>query len=264
MSVITTIPGNTTGSVVPVPPSSIPLANGKVLIGNASNVAAAQSVSGDVTISNAGVTTIGAGKVTEAMQVLADNTTNNVSTSKHGYAPKLPNDATKYLDGTGNYTVPAGGGGGATVVETVGSGTDYTLTTTPTLVAFGGGNLELTIADAGTYDVEIGVFEDLSGVTASAGANGAFVMAALDTGGGYGAPFALRVTSSIPILAAAVLGITGKSSYFARGGLSGVVCGAGDKIGVLAATAGAVTGSWVLKADQTSGACSYIRATKVA
>lgn len=155
-------------------------------------------------------------------------------------------------------------GEAATVVETVGSGTDYTLTTTPTLVAFGGGNLELTIADAGTYDVEIGVFEDLSAVTASATPNGAFIMAALDTGGGYGAPFALRVTSSIPALAAAVAGITGKSSYFARGGLSGVVCGAGDKIGVLAATAQAVTGNWVLKADQTSGACSYIRATKVA
>ena len=41
-----------------------------------------------------------------------DNTTNNVSTTKHGYAPKLPNDATKYLDGTGAFSVPGGGGGG--------------------------------------------------------------------------------------------------------------------------------------------------------
>jgi hypothetical protein len=40
-------------------------------------------------------------------------TTNDVSTTKHGLAPKLPNDATKYLDGTGAYSVPAGGGGGA-------------------------------------------------------------------------------------------------------------------------------------------------------
>lgn len=47
--------------------------------------------------------------VTEAKQLLADNTTGNVSTTKHGYAPKAPNDATKYLDGTGNYSVPAGG-----------------------------------------------------------------------------------------------------------------------------------------------------------
>lgn len=56
---------------------------------------------------------IKAASVTEAMQVLADNTTNDVSTSKHGYAPKLPNDATKYLDGTGGWSVPAGGGGGS-------------------------------------------------------------------------------------------------------------------------------------------------------
>jgi len=38
-----------------------------------------------------------------------DNTDLNVSTAKHGLAPKAPNDATKYLDGTGAYTVPAGG-----------------------------------------------------------------------------------------------------------------------------------------------------------
>ena len=35
-------------------------------------------------------------------------TTGNVNTSTHGFAPKLPNDATKYLDGTGAYSVPPG------------------------------------------------------------------------------------------------------------------------------------------------------------
>src|SRR5579859_612275 len=34
---------------------------------------------------------------------LSDVTTANVSTTKHGFAPKLPNDATKFLDGTGVY-----------------------------------------------------------------------------------------------------------------------------------------------------------------
>ncbi len=43
------------------------------------------------------------GAVVEADQTLADNTTNDVSTTKHGYAPKAPNDATKFLDGTGAY-----------------------------------------------------------------------------------------------------------------------------------------------------------------
>lgn len=51
--------------------------------------------------------------VDDADLVLSDVLTNNVSTTKHGFAPKLPNDATKYLDGTGAYSVPAGGGGGS-------------------------------------------------------------------------------------------------------------------------------------------------------
>ncbi len=66
-------------------------------------------------------TTLGLGAVavlsaiTEAYLTLADNTTDDVSTTKHGFAPKAPNDATKYLDGTGVYSVPAGGGGASLV-----------------------------------------------------------------------------------------------------------------------------------------------------
>ncbi len=47
--------------------------------------------------------------VVEADMTLAANTTNNVSTSKHGFTPVLPNDATKFLDGTGAFSTPAGG-----------------------------------------------------------------------------------------------------------------------------------------------------------
>lgn len=42
---------------------------------------------------------------------MSDVTTNNVSTTKHGFAPKAPNDATKFLDGTGAWSAPASGGG---------------------------------------------------------------------------------------------------------------------------------------------------------
>lgn len=52
--------------------------------------------------------------VTDALLSTSDITTNNVSTTKHGFAPKLPGVATQYLDGTGNYSTPAGGGGGGT------------------------------------------------------------------------------------------------------------------------------------------------------
>lgn len=65
------------------------------------------------TITNGAIVTakIADAQVTEAKQVLVDNTTQDVSITKHGYAPKLPNDATKYLNGVGAWAVPAGGGG---------------------------------------------------------------------------------------------------------------------------------------------------------
>lgn len=53
------------------------------------------------------------GFVHDSDLALTDITANDVSIAAHGFAPKAPNDATKYLDGTGNYTVPAGGGGAA-------------------------------------------------------------------------------------------------------------------------------------------------------
>lgn len=51
--------------------------------------------------------------VVESEITLADNTTDDVNTARHGFAPKAPNDATKYLDGTGAWSVPAGSGGGS-------------------------------------------------------------------------------------------------------------------------------------------------------
>jgi len=51
-------------------------------------------------------------EITEGQLSLSDVTTDNVSTSKHGFVPKLPNDVTKFLDGTGAFSVPGGGGSG--------------------------------------------------------------------------------------------------------------------------------------------------------
>jgi len=42
---------------------------------------------------------IKAATVTEAKQVLADNTTNDVTSTKHGYAPKSPGNAATFLNG---------------------------------------------------------------------------------------------------------------------------------------------------------------------
>lgn len=50
--------------------------------------------------------------VVESEITLADNTTGDVSTSKHGFAPKAPNDTTKFLRGDATWAVPIGGIGG--------------------------------------------------------------------------------------------------------------------------------------------------------
>jgi hypothetical protein len=55
-----------------------------------------------------------------------DNTDLNASTAAHGLVPKLPNDATKYYNGVGAFTVPAGGGGGAWVLAATNSPTAQT------------------------------------------------------------------------------------------------------------------------------------------
>ncbi len=94
------------------------LADGKIYLGNGSNIAAAVTPSGDVTITNAGVTAIGAGKVTYAMRtysgasayMTSDDTTVNATS---GYT--LSFDAERYDAGgwwdagaPTRMTVPAG------------------------------------------------------------------------------------------------------------------------------------------------------------
>ncbi len=56
--------------------------------------------------------------VREENLLLRDTTLGDVSTTKHGFAPKVPNDATKYLDGTGAYSVPVGDPLGKTFFST--------------------------------------------------------------------------------------------------------------------------------------------------
>lgn len=42
---------------------------------------------------------------------IIDVTTNNVSSSKHGFAPKGDGSTTTFLNGNGAYSTPAGGSG---------------------------------------------------------------------------------------------------------------------------------------------------------
>lgn len=54
----------------------------------------------------------GGGGATDAGISFSDITTNNASTSKHGFAPKLDGVVTHFYNGQGGWTTPAGGGGG--------------------------------------------------------------------------------------------------------------------------------------------------------
>lgn len=55
----------------------------------------------------------GGGQLAEGALATTDITTNNATTSKHGFLLKLDNTSTHYMDGTGAWSTPAGGGGGA-------------------------------------------------------------------------------------------------------------------------------------------------------
>ena len=109
------------------------------LHGTADTVTTNANLTGPVTsVGNA--TAIASGVVTEAMQVLADNTTQNVSTTKHGYAPKGTNVG-NFLRDDGTY---AAAGGGVSSLASSGG----TLTVS---AATGAVDISLALAHANTW-----------------------------------------------------------------------------------------------------------------
>lgn len=67
---------------------------------------------GDITVSSSGASwSIDSGAVIESKIGLSDNTTNDVSTAKHGFTPKAPNDTTKFLRGDATWAAPISTGG---------------------------------------------------------------------------------------------------------------------------------------------------------
>jgi len=85
-----------------------PLTNHAIILGRGTSAIDAASSLGTTTTvlhgNAAGDPSFGA--VVENDITLIDVTTNDSSTSKHGFLPKLPNDATKFLDGTGAWSNP--------------------------------------------------------------------------------------------------------------------------------------------------------------
>lgn len=103
-------------------------AAGDVLVRGATQWAGRHTPS-DITKFLNGAATPAYAQVKDTDLSVTDVIGNNVSTAAHGFAPKLPNDATKFLDGTGVYSTPAGGGGGGGLPIT-NSPTSTTFTTT--------------------------------------------------------------------------------------------------------------------------------------
>lgn len=110
------------------------------------------------------------GDQTDATLSTSDITTNNVSTSKHGFVPKLPNDATKFFNGVGAFSTPSASATGfatrvlATGSNQNGSGSDTLQTWTTTSID---NNSEFasnvfTAKVAGTY---IAMYTNLAGAS---------------------------------------------------------------------------------------------------
>jgi hypothetical protein len=94
------------------------------------------SNTGDQTISDATITT-------------TDITTNDVSITKHGFAPKAPNDTSKFLRGDGTWAAPAAGSSGITrTVASISSNTAAGATASVDYVYYVSGATTLTLPTA--------------------------------------------------------------------------------------------------------------------
>jgi hypothetical protein len=176
--------------------------------------------------------------VTDAVLSTSDITTNNVSTAKHGFAPKLPNDSTKFLNGIGAYAVPT-----ATA----------SLTSSTALL---GANVALT--NANTY---------YDGPSLSLAAGTWLIMAHVTIGSGTGDMQTAKLWNGTTVIAS---GQTGSSGTGAAPSvtipLQGVVTLAGTETWKVSA-ASSTTGNSILAACPTNGAgnnATGILAVKIA
>lgn len=77
---------------------------------------------------------------------LTDVTTNNSSTSNHGFLKKLDNSAAHFMDGQGNWSTPAGGTAGAPLFVQTASSSAVTAASETTLIGAGAGSLTIPAA----------------------------------------------------------------------------------------------------------------------
>jgi hypothetical protein len=170
--------------------SEIPLSNttlagtilndGKVLIGNASNAAVERNLSGDITMNNTGVTTIGASKVSNSMLAgnidLSTKVTNTLAIANGGTGvTSLTNNALLVGGTTMGYINPGAAGyilssngntWSATAISSLGVATtvgSLNSSSTPNGMTLLGGELKLSPADASNPGVLTAGTQTLAG-----------------------------------------------------------------------------------------------------
>jgi hypothetical protein len=125
--------------------------------------------------------------VSDATINTSDITTNNASTSKHGFLKKLNNDSTYYMDGSGAWSVPAGGGGGGSGLADSsyfrGGALSYSSTTAIAVadcaIALNGNSRSI----AGATYTSGSTMKDIANSTVTLGASKAYFVFAFDNAG---------------------------------------------------------------------------------
>lgn len=97
-----------TGAIWPVDAFLVKQDKAVQFLGNASVDGTFSIAAASTGVLHATAGAVSASAVTEADISLSAVSTNNVTTARHGFCPVLPNVATQFLNGQGNYTVPSG------------------------------------------------------------------------------------------------------------------------------------------------------------
>jgi len=153
--------------------------------------------------------------IAEGALSLADVTTGDVSTTKHGFAPKAPNDTSKFLRGDGTWAAPAGGGLGyalavtSLILSTLSDGSTYYFGLNAIAPATTANNNRVYIPKAGTIKA-------------------AYIFAAFVAGSDESASLYIRKNNSSDTLIAS-LDFSFNPVVFSNGGLN-IAVNAGDYI----------------------------------